>query len=289
MSDYAYPDVIVTTQWAGEHLQDPAVRFIELGFSADSYDAGHIPGAVGWIWNGNVLQSGEREVIRKADLEVQLARAGVARETTIVLYDDVGNLLAAMALWVLKIYGHPDARLLDGERTKWTRENRPLATEVPTFRPTDYRLKKPDWTLRAHRDLVLEGIGKTNRLLVDARTVKMYSGDDPMGGTVGGHIPGAVNVPTAAELDNGQFRRWIMPTTNSDGTFKSADALRALFSSKGITPDKVIITYCVRGGLSTHLWFVLKYLVGYPNVREYDGSWAEWGNLTGVPVERGAL
>ena len=140
--------------------------------------------------------------------------------------------------------------------------------------------------LRAHRALILEGIDRPNRVLVDARTAAMYSGEDSTGGTVGGHIPGAISLPAVMKMENGHFRRWITPTTNDDGTFKSADELRTLFSGKGITPDQEVITYCVRGGLSTHMWFVLRYLLGYSDVREYDGSWAEWGNLIGAPVAR---
>lgn len=284
MSGYAHPEMLASIQWGADHLNDPKVRFVEVGFSSAAYNTGHIPGAVYWAWNGNVLQAGSRDILDKAGLETQLSQAGIARNTTVVFYDGFSNLLAAMGLWMLKIYGHPDARLLDGERTKWTSEGRPLVTDVTTIEPTTYKAKKPDWTLRAHRDLVLEGIRKSNRVLVDARTTAMYSGEDSMGGTVGGHIPGAVNVPAIMETENGQFKRWQTPATNADGTFKSADELRTLF--KGIPSDKEVITYCVRGGLSTHMWFVLKYLLGYPEVREYDGSWVEWGNLIGAPVER---
>lgn len=286
MSDYAHPEMLATTRWATDHLNDPNVRFIEVGWNSVDYDSGHIPRAVYWVWNGNVLQAGNRDILAKADLENQLSKSGITQDTTVVLYDGFSNLLAAMALWMLEIYGHHDVRLLDGGRMKWTGEGLPLMTDAPAIQPTTYKARKPDGTLRAHRDLVLRGIGKRNRVLVDARPAAMYSGEDAMGGSVGGHIPGAINVPALIEMDNGQFRRWITPTTNDDGTFKSADELRALFNGKGITPDNEVITYCVRGGLSTHMWFVLKYLLGYPQVREYDGSWVEWGNLIGVPVER---
>lgn len=286
MSDYAHPEMLASTEWAAEHLNDPKVRFVEVGFSADAYNSGHIPGAVCWAWNGNVLQVANRDILDKEGVETQLSQAGIARNTTVVLYDGFSNLLAAMGLWMLKIYCHPDVRLLDGERTKWTSEGLPLTTVVPTFQPAAYKAKKPDWTLRAHRDVVLESVGKPNRVLADARTTAMYNGEDLMGGTVGGHIPGAISVPAIMETENGRFKHWQTPTTNADGTFKSADELRALFYSKGITSDKEVITYCVRGGLSTHMWFVLKYLLGYAEVREYDGSWVEWGNLIGVPIER---
>lgn len=284
MTEYAYPDMVASPQWAADHLHDPTVRFVEVGWNPATYDSGHLPEAVYWNWNGDVLQAGSRDILGKTAVETLLSRSGIGNQTTIVLYDGFGNLLAAMALWMLKIYGHQDMRLLDGERRKWMADGRPLTTDIPTIQPTTYKAKKPDWTLRAHHDLVLDGIGRANRVLVDARTEAMYKGEDAMGGTVGGHIPGAVNVPAMMETENGQFRRWITPTVNEDGTFKTAVELHTLLSQKGITPDKEVITYCVRGGLSTHLWFVLKYLLGYPAVREYDGSWAEWGNLIGVPI-----
>lgn len=284
MSDYTYPDMVASPQWAANHLHDPAVRFVEVGWNPATYDSGHIPGAVYWNWNGDILQAGSRDILGKTAVETLLSRSGIGNQTTIVLYDGFGNLLAAMALWMLKIYGHQDVRLLDGERRKWMADGRFLTTDIPTIQPTTYKAKNPDWTLRAHHDLVLDGIGRANRVLVDARTEAMYKGEDAMGGTVGGHIPGAVNVPAVMEMADGQFRRWITPTVNEDGTFKTAVQLHTLFNDKGISPNKEVITYCVRGGLSTHLWFVLKYLLGYPAVREYDGSWAEWGNLIGVPI-----
>lgn len=284
MSDYAYPEMLASPEWAAEHLNDPNVRFVEVGFSPAAYDSGHLPGSIYWNWNGDILQAGSRDILDKAAVEALFSRSGIGNQTTVVVYDGFSNLLAAMAVWMLKIYGHPDVRLLDGERRKWAADGRPLPTDAPTIQPTTYKAKKPDWTLRAHHDLVLEGIGRTARVLVDARTTAMHQGNDAMGGTVGGHIPGAINLPAMMEMEDGQFRRWITPTVNEDGTFKPAAELRALFSDHGITPDKEVITYCVRGGLSTHMWFVLKYLLGYPEVREYDGSWAEWGNLIGVPV-----
>lgn len=285
MSEYAYPDVLASSQWVADHVNDPAVRFIEVGFSRAAYDSGHLPGAIYWNWSGNVLQAKSRDLLGKEALEQQLSEAGIDRRTTVVVYDSASNLLAAMALWLLKIYGHADVRLLDGERTKWTLDKRPLTTDVPSFAPSSYSLRAPDWTLRAYRDLVMESIGKAACILVDARTPSMYKGDDAMGGTIGGRIPGAISLPAAMEMENGQFKRWQTPTTNPDGTFKTVDELRAMCYEKGIMPDHEIITYCVRGGLSTHLWFVLKYLLGFPQVREYDGSWAEWGNLVGVSVE----
>lgn len=284
MSGYDYPEMLAGPQWATDHLSDPNVRFVEVGFNPAAYDSGHLPGAVYWNWNDDILQVGSRDILSKTAVEALLSRSGIGNQTTVVVYDGFSNLLAAMALWMLKIYGHPNVRLLDGERRKWAGDGRPLPTDAPTIQPTTYTAQQPDWTLRAHRDLVLEGIGRTNRVLVDARPTMMYRGEDAMGGTVGGHIPGAINVPAVMEMADGQFRRWVTPTVNDDGTFKPAAELRALVSDHGITQDKEVITYCVRGGLSTHLWFVLKYLLGYPEVREYDGSWVEWGNLIGAPI-----
>ncbi len=283
---YAYPEMLVSTQWAADHLNHPDVRFVEVGFNAQAYDSGHIPGAIFWAWGGHVLRAGSRDILGKAELESQLSRAGIANDTTVVFYDGTSNLLAAMALWLLRIYGHQHVCLLDGSREKWTNENRPLSTDVPVIQPTTYHAAEPDSALRAHRDYVREHIGSADHVLIDTRPVAMYAGDDAMGGTVGGHIPGAINIPAVMETENGQFRRWATPTTHADGTFKSADDLRALFSDFGVSPDKSVVTYCVRGGLSTHMWFVLKYLLGYPDVREYDGSWAEWGNLSDVRIAR---
>lgn len=284
MTKHDHPEMLASTEWAADHLMDPKVRFVEVGFNSTTYDSGHIPGAVYWVWIGDILQTGNRDILSKSSFENLLSRSGISNKTTLVIYDDSSNLLAAMAIWMLKIYGYEDVRLLDGGRMKWINESRPLTSDVSAIQPTTYSAHEPDWTLRAHRELVLEGIARPNRVLVDARTAAMYRGEDSMGGSIGGHIPGAVNVPAVMELDNGQFRRWITPTTNDDGTFKSSAELRALFNSYGVTPDKEVFTYCVRGGLSSHIWFVLKYLLGYPEVREYDGSWAEWGNLIGVPV-----
>lgn len=284
MTEYAYPDMVACPQWAADHLHDPSLRFVEVGFNSTTYDSGHLPGAVYWNWNGDILQAGSRDILGKTAVETLLSRSGIGSQTTIVLFDGFSNLLAAMALWMLKIYGHQDVRLLDGERRKWMADGRSLTTDIPTIQPTTYKAKKPDWTLRAHHDLILDGIGRANRVLVDARTEAMYKGEDAMGGTVGGHIPGAISVPAVMEMADGQFRRWLTPTVNEDGTFKTAVELHTLLSERGISPDNEVITYCVRGGLSTHLWFVLKYLLGYPEVREYDGSWAEWGNLIGVPI-----
>jgi thiosulfate/3-mercaptopyruvate sulfurtransferase len=186
----------------------------------------------------------------------------------------------------LKIFGHKPVRLLDGGRQMWLDENHPTTSEIPLIEPGEYQAKEPDWGLRANRDDVLRYIGKGDNLLVDARTAEMYSGHDKAGAQRGGHIPGAVNLAAYRETNpDGAFKMWRIPTLRLDGTFRSAGELRELCDSLGITSNQEIITYCVRGGLSTHAWFVLTQLLGFPHVREYDRSWAEWGNLESVPIE----
>jgi thiosulfate/3-mercaptopyruvate sulfurtransferase len=286
MTSYAHPEAIVTTQWVADHRSDANVRIVEVGFDRNAYQSGHIPGAIGWAWSEDILHPMRRDLPDKDLLEARLARAGIANDTTVVLYDGIGNILAAYTLWILKVYGHADVRLLDGGRKKWLAEGRPMTTEVVTYPEATYRAKKPDWTLRAHRDLVQEHIGKPDRVLVDLRPEDMYRGDNLFDLPVGGHIPGAINVPAEMVVEDGSFREWRTPTTRDDGTFLPADELRELFAAKGITPDKEVITYCVRAGLSSHAWFVLKVLLGYPRVREYDGSWEEWSHLIGAPVAR---
>ena len=286
MSDYTHPEMLVSTQWVADHLNDPNIRFVEASSSSNEYDSGHIPRAVFWAWTGDIRQVDNRDILDMNGIGALLSRSGISNSTTIVLYGGSSNIWAAKALWMLKIYGHQDVRLLDGDRFKWTNEDLPLTTDVPAIQPTTYQAKSPDWTLRAHRDLILDGIDRPNRVLVDARTVAMYNGEDARGAAIGGHISGAINVPAGAKELKNRTYRWRTPTTNDDGAFKSVNELHDLFSSRGITSDKEIITYCKLGGLSSHMWFVLKFLLGYPEVREYDGSWTEWGNLVGVPIEQ---
>jgi len=286
MSAAAHPERLVTTQWVADHWADPDVRLVEVGLTDEAYLSGHIPGAIGWVLERDVLHPMRRDLPEKELLEARLSHVGIANDTTVVLYDDFSNLWAAYTLWMLKIYGHADVRLLDGGRTKWLAEGRPTTTDVPNYPEAAYHARKPDWTLRAHRDLVQEQLGKADRVLVDLRPADMYRGDNLFGLPAGGHIPGAVNIPAELVVEGGQFKEWRTPTTRDDGTFRPLDELRELFAAQGVTPDKEIITYCVRAGLSSHAWFVLKELLGYPRVREYDGSWAEWSNLIGAPIAR---
>jgi thiosulfate/3-mercaptopyruvate sulfurtransferase len=292
MSGYAHPESLVSTQWVADHSGDTRVRLVEVvwgaspSFGMPAYLSGHIPRAVAWDFEKDLQDSARGDVLDRSAMGALLSRSGVLPDTTIVLYSGLSNTLATYAFWLLKIYQHKDVRMLDGDRQKWLDENRQTTSEVPSVAPTMYQAHEPNWYLRASRDDVIQSIGKENCLLVDARSAEMYSGLDKMGTARGGHIPGAINLAAHRETKpDGSFNAWHVPTVQSDGTFKSAQELQALFEKLSIVPNKEVVMYCGRGGLSTHAWFVLTQLLGYPHVREYDRSWAEWGNLEGVPVE----
>jgi thiosulfate/3-mercaptopyruvate sulfurtransferase len=277
---YAHPEALVDADWVEAHLNDPKVRLIEVDVDTNAYDQGHIPGAVGFNWKKELQDQVVRAPLSKTHLEELLGRAGVSNDTTIVLYGDNNNWFAAWALWILKYYGHEDVRLLDGGRVKWLADKREITTEVPSYSQATYQAAEPKTDIRALRDQVLSHIGQSNVALVDVRSPGEYSGEllapanlPQEGAQRGGHIPGAANIPW------GQAVR-------EDGTFKSADELRALYGGKGVTPDKEVIAYCRIGERSSHTWFALHYLLGYPQVRNYDGSWTEWGSLIGVPIEK---
>jgi thiosulfate/3-mercaptopyruvate sulfurtransferase len=277
---YTHPEVLVETDWVADHLGDPNLRLVEVDVDTTAYDSGHIPGSVGWNWKKDTQQTVQRDIPDKAGLEALLGRAGISNDTTVILYGDNNNWFATFAFWLLKLYGHKDARVMNGGRRKWMDEGRPVATDMPTVTQTAYHASGPDLGLRAMRNAVHDSVGKVESALVDVRSPKEFSGEllapenlPQEGAQRGGHIPGAANIPW------GQAVR-------EDGTFKSAADLEALYSSRGITPDKDIIAYCRIGERSSHTWFVLKYLLGYPKVRNYDGSWTEWGSLVGEPIER---
>ena len=277
---YAHPEALVDADWVEAHLNDPQVRLIEVDVDTNAYDQGHIPGAVGFNWKKELQDQVVRAPVSKEHLEELLGGAGVSNDTTIVLYGDNNNWFAAWALWILKYYGHKDVRLLDGGRVKWLSDKREITTEVPSYAATTYHAEEPVTNVRALRDQVLSQIGQSGVALVDVRSPGEYSGEllapanlPQEGAQRGGHIPGAANIPW------GQAVR-------EDGTFKSAEELRALYGGKGVTPDKEVIAYCRIGERSSHTWFVLNYLLGYPRVRNYDGSWTEWGSLIGVPIEK---
>ncbi|HZP34780.1 MAG TPA: sulfurtransferase [Candidatus Acidoferrales bacterium] len=280
MADYKHPDVLVSTEWAAQHLNDPKVRLVEVDVDTSAYDQGHIQGAVGWNWQTQLQDNVRRDLISKQALEQLLGRSGISNDTTILLYGDNNNWFAAYALWQLKYYGHKDVRLINGGRKKWIEEKRPLTTDAPRITPTTYRATGPDESIRARKEDVFAIIeNRKPGHLVDVRSVDEFTGKiiapPGMSETAqrAGHIPTAANVP------------WSQ-AANEDGTFKSADQLQQLYGSKGVNGKDEIIAYCRIGERSSHTWFVLKYLLGYGDVKNYDGSWTEWGNLVGAPIEK---
>lgn len=275
----ARQDVLVSTDWVQEHLNDPNVRLVEVDVDTTAYDSGHIPGAIGFNWQTQLQHQVRRDIISREEFEDLLSESGIANEHTVVLYGDNNNWFAAYAFWLFTIYGHEKLYLMDGGRKKWLAEGRPLTTERPNYPRTQYRAKEPDLSIRAFSAQILPNLHSDEYVLVDVRSPQEFTGEviAPPGMTEtaqrGGHIPGAVNIPWSQAV-------------NEDGTFKSVEALRALYETHGITPDKHVIAYCRIGERSSHTWFVLRYLLGYPDVRNYDGSWTEWGNLVGAPIER---
>lgn len=277
---YTHPEVLVDADWVQAHLNDPHVRLLEVDVNTRSYDEGHIAGAVGLNWKKDLQDQLVRAPIDKADLEDLLGKAGVSNETTVILYGDNNNWFAAWALWILKYYGHKDVRLLDGGRVKWLADKREITTEVPTYERASYTAQWPKEDIRAYRDQVAAWLKQENIALVDVRSPGEYSGQllapenlPQEGAQRGGHIPGAKNIP------------WVS-AVNEDGTFKTAEELKTIYGGKGVTPNKEVIAYCRIGERSSHTWFVLHYLLGYDKVRNYDGSWTEWGSLIGAPIEK---
>jgi thiosulfate/3-mercaptopyruvate sulfurtransferase len=280
MAGYSSPDVLVETQWVSDHFDDPNVRLIEAAYDTGKYDLTHIPGALPWTWKQDFQHPLYKDIPDKEGWESLLARTGIAKDTTVVVYGAPSKYYATYAIWLLTIFGHPDIRLMNGGIEKWTAENRPVTTEVPAVMSIEYQAQEPDWTIRALRDLVHESIDDSSRIIVDVRDRDEYRGvlsptwklpED--GGQRGGHIPSAVNIT------------WNM-VLQDDGTFKPAEVLQEIYCGQGVTAEKEVVTYCVIGGRSSHTWFVLKYLMGYPQVRLYDGSWLEWGGLIGVPIDK---
>lgn len=277
---YVFGEVLVTTDWVAEHLDDANVRLVEVSVDTEAYDSGHIPGAIGWSWKKDTQATLRRDIPDQADFEALMSQAGIANETTVVLYGDLDNWFATYAFWLLKLYGHQDVRLLNGGRKKWLAEGRQLTTFAPAHHPTSYQAQPHNTNLRALRSFVEASLHHEGRALVDVRSPDEFSGKllapanlPQEGAQRGGHIPGAANIP------------WSKAVLE-DGTFKTLVDLKALYEGQGISADKEIIAYCRIGERSSHTWFVLSYLLGYPNVRNYDGSWTEWGSLIGAPIER---
>jgi thiosulfate/3-mercaptopyruvate sulfurtransferase len=279
MADYANPRALVSTDWVAEHLNDPKVRLIEVDVDTNAYDSGHIPGAVAFNWTSQLSDRVRRDVVDQAGWEKLMSEAGVGQDTQVIFYGDNNNWFAAFAYWIAKMYGHQNVALMNGGRKKWELEGRELTTDAPNVSQTQYKARALDPTYRAYlRDVQGYVEQPGGRGLVDVRSPAEFSGEIlappglPETAQRAGHVPGAANIPWAQ-------------AANEDGTFKSADELQALYGGKGITSDKQIIAYCRIGERSSHTWFVLKELLGYPNVRNYDGSWTEYGSVVGVPID----
>ncbi|MEX2466333.1 MAG: sulfurtransferase [Gemmatimonadota bacterium] len=278
---YAHPDKLVSTKWLAEHLDDPDVVVVESDEDVLLYDTGHIPGAIKIDWHMDLNDPVTRDYLDAKEFAKLMASKGISRDTTVVFYGDNFNWWAAYALWVFTLFGHPDVRLVDGGRNKWIEEGRPLTNDVPDRPRTEYPVvERNDAAIRAFRDEVMDHVNAGGKL-VDVRSPQEYSGellhmpDYPQEGSLrGGHIPGAASVP---------WKR----AANADGTFKDVEELKEIYEKEqGLSPDSEVVAYCRIGERSSHTWFVLQHLLGYPNVRNYDGSWTEWGNLVRAPIER---
>jgi len=281
MADYAHPEALVSTEWVAQHASDPNVRIVEVDVDTAEYSKGHVPGAIGWNWTSQLCDTVRRDILSKPHFEKLMAESGISNDTTVILYGDNNNWFAAWALWQMKMYGHKDVRLMNGGRKKWLAEGRDVSTDAPSVTHASYTASGPDNALRAFLDQVQAAVQGGRTSLVDVRSPAEFTGEIlappglPETCQRGGHIPGARSVPWGKAC-------------NDDGTFKSYDDLKALYGVEGVDGSKPVIAYCRIGERSSHTWFVLRYLLGFDHVRNYDGSWTEWGNLVGAPVERGA-
>jgi thiosulfate/3-mercaptopyruvate sulfurtransferase len=273
------PDVLVSTDWVAQHLNDSSIRIVEVDVDTAAYDQGHVPNAIAWNWTTELCDTLVRDIIPPAKFEALMAKSGIGNDTTVILYGDNNNWFAAWAVWQMKIYGHQDVRIMNGGRKKWLAEGRELSSAAPSTASASYRASAPDLSLRAFLPEVQEAVKAGRAALVDVRSPAEFTGEIlappglPETCQRGGHIPGAKSIPWGKAC-------------NEDGTFKSADDLRKLYGGAGVTSDRPVIAYCRIGERSSHTWFVLKHLLGYPDVKNYDGSWTEWGNLVGAPVEK---
>jgi thiosulfate/3-mercaptopyruvate sulfurtransferase len=278
----AHPESIVETEWVAEHLGDDSLRLVEVDVDLEAYAQGHLSGAVQWDWTSHLNDTVRRDVLDKAQMQRLLGESGIVRSTTVVLYGDNNNWFAAYAFWQMKMFGHRRVKVMNGGRQKWIDEGRPVTTDAPAIERRIYRAPDPDTSIRATRDYVLEVVWTQNNVgMVDVRAPAEFSGEllappnlPQEGAQRGGHIPGAANIP------------WASAVNEADGTFKSVEELREIYGGKGITGDKEIITYCRIGERSSHTWFVLTQVLGYNKVRNYDGSWTEYGSIVGAPIER---
>jgi thiosulfate/3-mercaptopyruvate sulfurtransferase len=278
--EYAHPEYLVETEWVAEHLDDPHIRLIESNEDVLLYETGHIPGAVKVDWFTVLQDPVTRDFLSKEGFEALCGQLGITNDMTLVFYGDKSNWFACYAFWLFEYYGHSRQKIMNGGRAKWEQEGRPLTREVSQYPPTKYTARPRNDSIRAFRDDVFAHI-KSGRTLIDVRSPKEYSGElihmpnyPQEGATRGGHIPGAANIP------------WSMAVNENNSTFKSAEELEALFEGKGVKADEEVIAYCRIGERSSLTWFALKYLLGYPAVKNYDGSWTEWGNLVGAPIEK---
>ncbi len=280
-SQYVHPEVLVSTEWVDHHKSDPTVRIVEVDIDTSAYEQGHIEGAFAWNWESQLCDDMRRDILSRTKFDELMQTTGITADTTVVLYGDHANWFACYAFWQMKLFRHRDVRIMNGGRRLWIAQNRPMTKQVPDISYTTYHAKEPDISLRAMRDLMFHAIRDGRINIVDVRSPDEYTGKivapDGMAETAlrAGHIPRAINVP------------WDL-TTRPDGTFADADQITRVYEQCGVTPYADTITYCRIGERSAHSWFVLKYLLGYHNVRNYDGSWTEWGNLVGVPIIKGS-
>ena len=279
----AHPESIVETDWVAEHLGDEGVAVVEVDVDTAAYDQGHVPGAIGWNWSTELNDTVTRDILSREQMQRLLGGSGITKGTTVVLYGDNNNWFATYAFWQLKLYGHRRVKIMNGGRLKWVNEGRPMTTDVPSPEKRTYRASDPDTSIRATRDYVLDTATTANNTgLVDVRAPAEFSGEllapanlPQEGSQRGGHIPGAANIP------------WLKAVNEEDGTFKSVEELRELYQKDaGLNKENEVIAYCRIGERSSHTWFVLSQILGFPKVRNYDGSWTEYGSIVGAPIEK---